>query len=249
MKKKVKKKLNKKGLFVIILTLYLFIMIFYYYFNLPIKNIIIKGNKIVSDNEIISISNIKSYNKILSLNTRKIKENIKENKIIKDVKISKKLNGNLLVKVDEQNVLFYNSLEKKYVLENKETMDNLTNSLGIPTLINYTPNDIYENLIKKLSSVDINILKMVSEIEYAPDIKNEKTIDKNRFLLKMNDGNYVYINLANMDNLNKYEEIYATLNENEKGVLNLDSSSNNGIVFQTFDLLKKKEEEQNELSE
>ena len=128
-------------------------------------------------------------------------------------------------------------------------MDSLTNPLGIPTLINYTPNDIYENLMKKLSSVDINILKMVSEIEYAPDIKNEKTIDKNRFLLKMNDGNYVYINLANMDNLNKYEEIYATLNENEKGVLNLDSSSNNGIVFQTFDLLKKKEEEQNELSE
>ena len=72
--------------------------------------------------------------------------NDKENKIIKDVKISKKLNGNLLVKVEEQNILFYNSLEKKYVLENKETMDNLTNSLGIPTLINYTPNDIYENL-------------------------------------------------------------------------------------------------------
>ena len=34
-----------------------------------------------------------------------------------------------------------------------------------------------------------------------------------------------------------------------KGELNLESSSNNGNVFQTFDLLKKKEEEQNELSE
>ncbi len=56
----------------------------------------------------------------------------------------------------------------------------------------------------------------------------------------MNDGNYVYINLANINNLNKYEEIYATLDENEKGVLNLDSSSNNGIVFQTFELIKKR---------
>ena len=65
----------------------------------------------------------------------------------------------------------------------------------------------------------------------------------------MNDGNYVYINLANINNLNKYEEIYATLDENEKGVLNLDSSSNNGIVFQTFELIRKKEEMQNELSE
>ena len=91
-------------------------------------------------------------------------------------------------------------------------------------------------------------LKHVSEIEYSPDIKNEKVIDKNRFLLRMNDGNYVYINLANMDNLNKYEEIYTTLDENKKGILNLDSTSK-GVVFQPFDLIKEKEETKDELSE
>ena len=80
------------------------------------------------------------------------------------------------------------------------------------------------------------------------DIKNEKVIDKNRFLLRMNDGNYVYINLANMDNLNKYEEIYTTLDENKKGILNLDSTSK-GVVFQPFDLIKEKEENKDELSE
>mgnify|MGYP006972143330 FL=1 len=64
----------------------------------------------------------------------------------------------------------------------------------------------------------------------------------------MNDGNYVYINLANMENLNKYEEIYATLDENKKGILNLDSTSK-GIVFQTFELIKQKEENKDELSE
>ena len=92
------------------------------------------------------------------------------------------------------------------------------------------------------------LLKHVSEIEYSPDIKNEKVIDKNRFLLRMNDGNYVYINLANMDNLNKYEEIYTTLDENKKGILNLDSTSK-GVVFQPFDLIKEKEETKDELSE
>ena len=64
----------------------------------------------------------------------------------------------------------------------------------------------------------------------------------------MNDGNYVYINLTNMDNLNKYEEIYTTLDENKKGILNLDSTSK-GVVFQPFDLLKEKEETKDELSE
>lgn len=104
-----------------------------------------------------------------------------------------------------------------------------------------------DNLIKKLNNINIDILKKVSEIEYSPDIKNEKVIDKNRFLLRMNDGNYIYINLANMDNLNKYEEIYATLDEKQKGILNLDSTSK-GVVFQPFDLIKEKEEKKDELS-
>ena len=56
MEKKVKKKLNKKALLVILLTLYLFIMAFYYCFNLPIKSIVIKGNNTITDNNIISSS-------------------------------------------------------------------------------------------------------------------------------------------------------------------------------------------------
>lgn len=247
MQKKVHRKLNKKALLVIVLTLYLFIMAFYYCFNLPIKSIVIKGNTNTLDEEIIKLGNINSYNKILGLNTKKVKNDIMENKAITSVKIKKQLNGTLLIDVKEQNVLFYNLLNKVYVYENGITSENVSNKLGIPTLINYTPSDIYDNLIKKLNNINIDILKKVSEIEYSPDIKNEKVIDKNRFLLRMNDGNYIYINLANMDNLNKYEEIYATLDEKQKGILNLDSTSK-GVVFQPFDLIKEKEEKKDELS-
>lgn len=247
MQKKVHRKLNKKALLVIVLTLYLFIMAFYYCFNLPIKSIVIKGNTNTLDEEIIKLGNINSYNKILGLNTKKVKNDIMENKAITSVKIKKQLNGTLLIDVKEQNILFYNLLNKVYVYENGKNSENVSNKLGIPTLINYTPSDIYDNLIKKLNNINIDILKKVSEIEYSPDIKNEKVIDKNRFLLRMNDGNYIYINLANMDNLNKYEEIYATLDEKQKGILNLDSTSK-GVVFQPFDLIKEKEEKKDELS-
>lgn len=247
MQKKVHRKLNKKALLVIVLTLYLFIMAFYYCFNLPIKSIVIKGNTNTLDEEIIKLGSINSYNKILGLNTKKVKNDIMENKAITSVKIKKQLNGTLLIDVKEQNILFYNLLNKVYVYENGKTSENESNKLGIPTLINYTPSDIYDNLIKKLNNINIDILKKVSEIEYSPDIKNEKVIDKNRFLLRMNDGNYIYINLANMDNLNKYEEIYATLDEKQKGILNLDSTSK-GVVFQPFDLIKEKEEKKDELS-
>ena len=54
MAKKVKKKLNKKGLLVVLLTLYLFIMAFYYCFNLPVKLVEVKGNTLISDEKVIN---------------------------------------------------------------------------------------------------------------------------------------------------------------------------------------------------
>lgn len=243
--KKTKKRINKKGLFVIVLSIYLIIMFIVYIFNLPIKNIKIIGNEQLRDNDIIKASNIDNYQKILTLNKKKIINNIKSIKVVKEVELKKKLNGNIVIKVKEQNILFYYKVDKVYILEDGSKTSDI-NILGIPILVNYTPSEILDNFINKLSKIDINIVSKISEIEYSPDIKNDKVIDEYRFLLRMNDGNYIYINLANMDNLNKYEDIYSTLEG--KGVLYLDSSSN-GVVFQTFEFIKKKESEKNELSE
>ena len=248
MKKKVKKKLNKKALLVVILVLYLFIMAFYYAFNLPVKLIIVRGNSYISDEKIIKSSKIKDDTKLISLSSKSVIKNIKEIPMIENVKVTKHLNGKIVLEVSEAAVLYYKALENVYILENGNKTSNI-DIIGIPTLVNYVPSDIEDSYIKKLKNIDKDILYKVSEIEYSPDIKDDTIIDKNRFLLRMNDGNYVYINLANINNLNKYDEIYATLDDSSKGVLNLDSSSENGIVFQTFEFLKKKEAMQNELSE
>ena len=70
------------------------------------------------------------------------------------------------------------------------------------------PDTLYEKFIKKISEIDYDVLKRVSEIKYD---KNE--VDETRFLFTMNDGNYVYL----------------TFN-NSKGVLYLDS----GEYFEIF---------------
>ena len=57
----------------------------------------------------------------------------------------------------------------------------------------------------------------------------------------MNDGNTVYINLINIKNLNKYQSIYATLND-VLGVVYLDSSSNENIYFKSYESIQKEEE-------
>ena len=241
-----KKKINIKGLLVILLALYLIIMVFYYAITLPVNNIIIKGNNLVNDSKILEAANISNNDKLILLNKQRVIKNIKSsNELIDDVKIKKSLNGTITISVVESKVLFLNILNNTFVLANGKEMNIENNILGIPVLINYTPSDLYANLIKKMANIDNDIIALISEIEYSPDIKNELTIDANRFLLRMNDGNFVYIDLANFNNLNRYKTIYATLDD-EKGILNLDSSSDQ-VIFTTFKSLESRQKE-NELS-
>ncbi|UKI58407.1 MAG: hypothetical protein L6V81_03085 [Clostridium sp.] len=48
--------------------------------------------------------------------------------------------------------------------------------MGVPTLINYIPEDIEKNFVKKLSNVDESILDMISEIEYSKTSYDDKKI-------------------------------------------------------------------------
>ena len=242
-KSKTKKRINKKGLLVVILALYLIIMAFYYVWKLPIKNIIVKGNVLVNANEIIKVANVDNNSKLLTLSQNKVKDNIKSIPLINDVYVKKSLDGSLIISVNEAKVLFYNKLSNKYALSNNKETTDLKTTLGVPTLNNYVPNDIYNNFITKLGKIDTDIIYLISEINYDPDIKNDITIDGNRFLLRMNDGNIVYINLANMDKLSSYKEIYSTLDD--KGVLNLDSSSDK-VIFTSFEALGGQEDELSE---
>ena len=61
------------------------------------------------------------------------------------------------------------------------------------------PDTIIEKFKKKIKEVDNDVLIRISDIEYKP---NE--VDKNRLLLTMNDGNYVYITINKLPNINKY---------------------------------------------
>jgi cell division septal protein FtsQ len=90
---------------------------------------------------------------------------------------------------------------------------------GIPTLINYVPENIEASFIKEFSLIDNNIISMISEIEY-----NKTQFDEKRFLLYMNDGNEVYITISRVELLNKYVDIVKKLN-NKKGILYLDSGN------------------------
>ncbi len=232
--KKVKvKKFSFKRLIILLLVLYILVYSLYYIFKMPIKNIYIKGTNLITDNEIINAAEIKDYPSIFKITSRSIKKKLKKIPLVKDVKVKKNIFGKLTLEIDEYKILFYNLNNKKIVLEGNIEIEDNNIYKGVPTLINYVPDHIYKKLTKAILKIDDDVLSSISEIEYSPSKSNEEVIDETRFILRMNDTNTVYANLINIKNLNHYEEIYSTLN-NQKGSLYLDSSNEENFYFQSY---------------
>lgn len=232
MKNKKKKKINFKGLIVILLIIYLIGSVLLYVFKMPVRNVVIKNNNIVSDMEIIKTAGVKEYPPLIKINKLVVRKKLMKNTIIKDVKIKKSLLGKVTIIVNERKPLFYNrNLNKLILSDNVSTNDIITSS--IPSLINYVPEEIYLDFVEDFDKIDKSVIGMISEIEYQPLYSNDRIIDDKRFLLRMVDGNNVYINTVNIEQLNNYPDFFATL-DGKKGTLNLDSSTSSNFVFKPF---------------
>lgn len=217
--KKVKIKYKKLLMFLLIFSIIIFAAISFFKQN--ITNIYISGNEKLTEQEIIDIAKVSNYpNTFLNLSST-IKNRLEKNVYIKSAKVYKKSFTILYIEVEENRPLFYNSSSNETVLLDGKTVQE---KLESPVLINMIPDTLYEKFIKKMSEIDYDVLKRVSEIKYD---KNE--VDETRFLFTMNDGNYVYLTLNTFEKINNYINIVKTFN-NSKGVLYLDS----GEYFEIF---------------
>ena len=186
---------------------------------MPIKNIYIKKNSIISDDEIIESANLYNYPSFLLTRKSQLSKQIKKNKYIKSVKISKKIGNILEITVDEYKSIAITK-EGKIIIETGKTLENTYNLSDIPILINeISDKNIYNNFSNKFSKINTNILRQISQIEYSPI-----EVDPDRFILYMNDGNVVHITLTKIEKLNKYNKIKDAL-EGKRGIIYLDSGN------------------------
>lgn len=209
-----KRKLNIKRIIIFLSLTILIILGLYYASNLPIKNIYVIGNEILSDREIIEIAKLEEYPSFISASTNKIIQLLKENKYIKDVKVKKKLYNKIYIYITEKKVLC--TYENNIILEDSSIIENSYKVTNKPILLSDISN-IKDKFITKFSLVENTILLKISEIEYSPN-----DVDDERFILKMNDGNLVFITLSKIEKINKYNSIYSSL-EGKKGIIYLDS--------------------------
>ncbi len=217
-KKKIRVKVKKRKLKIknILILLLLLILLYFginYILHIKIKNIYIINNNIVPDKDIINSAKLEEYPSFLLTTSREIKNNILKNDYIKEVSVTKKIGSKVYIDIEEYRTLcLYNN---EIILESGNKVENIYD-LNLPILLNDV-SSVYKDFINYFSKIDTNILTKISEIEYVP---NE--VDKQRFLLTMNDGNYVYITLTKITKINKYNSIKDQL-EGKLGIIYLDS--------------------------
>lgn len=222
MKKKNKK--SKKSILKIIVIILIIGIFLYLIFNQRVKNIYVINNKILSDWEIIELASLDDYPKLFKYSTKSIQNKIKISPYIEKVKVRKNLFGKVEIEIIEYDLLLKDVIDNQIYLSNLEKIPLDDKIVGIPTLINYVPEDILKEFLKKLKTIDKDILSKISEIEYTP---NE--YDNDLFMFYMNDANYVYITTTRLLNINKYDEILVNL-EGKKGILYLDSGNHFEIL-------------------
>lgn len=220
-----KKKKNKKKIILKILIIIIILgSLIFYFKNMKIKNIYVTGNNTLKDQEIIELAGINNYPNLFQTSSRKIEKKIKLNPLIDSVKVKKTFLGKITINIKEYNLLLKNEIDNTIYLDNGQKITNDINIIGLPTLTNEVDKDILNNFLKKLNTINKDILSKISEITYSP---NE--YDKDLFLFLMNDGNYVYITTTRLDNINKYENVLLEL-EGKKGIIYLDSGNHFEIL-------------------
>lgn len=214
MARRKKRKIKSKSVIVLFIVITACLLSISFLVDVRINNVIVESNAFYTDEEILEKAGIDSHPSSLKNLSLSIKRTLEKDKYIKKVNVYKTSIDKVVIDVQENMPLIYYLPSKKTVLMDlTETDDNFT----VPTLINYVPDKIYKSLLKQLSDMDYSIIKRISEIKYDP---NE--VDDERFLLTMNDGNYVYLTIERFDKINKYLEIIKSF-DNKKGTLYLDS--------------------------
>lgn len=218
-KKKIKVKVKKRRVKMkrIILCLIIFVLIclvIYYISKLPIKNIYVIGNNILSDKEVMEEADISNYPSFLATNSYSIKKKLENNVYIEEVSVKKKFFNKLYIYIIEKKIIC--SYDGKLLLEDGTEVKNDYGITNYPILTSSVDN-IKSKFAEKFSIVDSSILLKISEIEYVPN-----NVDSERFALKMNDGNLVYITLNKIEKINKYNSIYSSL-DGKRGIIYLDS--------------------------
>ena len=197
-KKKRRRRLKIGRLFLLLLILGVISFAFMKFFDIKIRNIVIKGNSILTDQEIIELANLQNYPPYLEVFSYKVKKDILKSKYVKEAKVYKGLLS-VNIKIKEAKVLYIDSLTNDKITMTSKINDNKI--ICVPVLTNSIPKKKQAEFKEAMNKINKNVLCQMSEIKYEPN-----SIDDDRYYVYMNDGNTVYLTVNKFKKINKKSE-------------------------------------------
>ncbi|MBO1198573.1 cell division protein FtsQ/DivIB [Staphylococcus simiae] len=204
-KRKIRRRRQRRIQYSIITLLILLIAIILIYMFSPlskISHVNISGNQHVSTSQVNKILNVDSNSRMYTYSKRKAIDHLKDNPLIKDAEISKKLPNTLNVTIHENSIVALVKVKGKYVplLESGKTLKASDDvKINDVPIIDGFKGDKEDDIIKALSDMSQTTRQYIAEVTYAPN-KNKQ----NRIELFTTDGLQVVGDISSIANKMKY---------------------------------------------
>ena len=225
--KKVKNKKSSKKIATIFSLIILVAMIIVFLLAAPIfniNNIKVEGNEKVSAEEIISLSQLKKGENIFKFNNSII-SNIKQNKYIENVTITRKLPDTVKITVEERKIKYQINLINSfaYIDKNGYILENSTVKKEVPVIagLSITENELLNK--ERLDSEDlqkinkiIKIMDATKAINISDIITEINTENENDYIIYVESKNKK-IHIGNTSNLTNKMLYVKKILENEEG--------------------------------
>ncbi|MBQ0139781.1 MAG: FtsQ-type POTRA domain-containing protein [Kurthia sp.] len=224
-KLKKRREKRKNSRFIVVLVILSIALLVLLYFQLPIshlKSIKVTGQVIENKEYYIKHSGASIGESFLSIDTEKIEQKLKKLDTVKKVQVEKKGLNQLVVQITENKkvALLKTDDRYNYVLENGKTVRSRNQLVNFerPILLNMPDEAYRKKLLKQLNQLKPDLLLMISQIEASPSKSNKNLVN-----IFMNDGFEVKADLKDLaSKLQYYPSIVSQLENNKKGVINLE---------------------------
>ena len=222
LKQKRRKKIIKWTSIIILIITAIVLLLLSDLFN--IKEIKVSGNNKISMEEIISASGIKTGENMFKFLKIKAKENIKTIPYIENVKIKRKLNGNIEIAVEERVATYMLAMEEGqfgYINNQGYILEITEETIEKPIITGYSTENLAAGSrldiadLKKLNSI-IKIMKAAEEKEVADIISNINIESSQNYIITMESEGKT-IHFGDEKNINdKFVKLMAVLEDTKR---------------------------------
>ncbi|PTE30022.1 cell division protein FtsQ/DivIB [Staphylococcus equorum] len=217
-KRRKRQKQIQYSVFGVLLFIIILILIYMFTPLSKISSVEIKGNDNVSKSAINKAIDVKDNSRMYTYSTSKATDKLKENKLIKSVKITKQMPNKLTIEISENQIVGMTKKKDNYVpiLENGTELKNYDGNATDdgPILVGFEKEE-KEKIINELAKMPANVRGMIAEIKYDPQENLQ-----NQIKLFTSDDIQILGNLNTIANKMKYyPQMSQSLERDESGEL------------------------------